>query len=43
MEDIAITDMLNSRDQKGLSELKFKYSRLILKICRSILRSAEDA
>lgn len=43
MEDIAITEMLNSRDQKGLSELKSKYSRLILKICRGILRSAEDA
>lgn len=43
MDDIMITDMLNSRDQKGLSELKSKYSRLILKICRSILQSEEDA
>lgn len=43
MEDIKITELLTSRDQTGLSELKRKYNRLILKVCRGILRSPEDA
>ncbi|MCM1164411.1 MAG: sigma-70 family RNA polymerase sigma factor [Lachnospiraceae bacterium] len=38
-----ITEMLTSRDQAGLAELKVKYWRLILKVCRGILRSQEDA
>ena len=43
MEDVKITQLLTSRDQMGLSELKRKYNRLILKVCRGILRSPEDA
>lgn len=43
MEDVKITQLLTSRDQTGLSELKRKYNRLILKVCRGILRSSEDA
>lgn len=43
MEDVKITQLLTSRDQTGLSELKRKYNRLILKVCRGILRSPEDA
>ncbi|MBD5130630.1 MAG: sigma-70 family RNA polymerase sigma factor [Ruminococcaceae bacterium] len=43
MEDVKITELLASRDQTGLSELKRKYERLILKVCRGILRSPEDA
>ena len=43
MEDVKITELLASRDQTGLSELKRKYYRLILKVCRGILRSPEDA
>ncbi len=43
MEDVKITELLTSRDQAGLAELKLKYNRLILKVCRGILRSPEDA
>lgn len=43
MEDVKITELLTSHDQTGLSELKRKYNRLILKVCRGILRSPEDA
>lgn len=43
MEDAKITEMLSSRDQAGLAELKRKYYRLIMKVCRGILRSPEDA
>lgn len=43
MEDAKITEMLSSRDQTGLAELKRKYYRLIMKVCRGILRSTEDA
>ena len=43
MEDVKIAQLLTSRDQTGLSELKRKYNRLILKVCRGILRSPEDA
>lgn len=43
MEDVKITELLARRDQTGLSELKLKYNRLILKVCRGILRSPEDA
>ena len=43
MEDEKITAMLFSRDERGLSALKHRYSRLILKVCRGILRSPQDA
>lgn len=43
LEDVKITELLTSHDQTGLSELKRKYNRLILKVCRGILRSPEDA
>lgn len=43
MTDEEITELLTNRDQNGLSELKAKYQKLILKICRGCLRSAEDA
>ena len=43
MEDARITKLLTDRDQAGLSEIKRKYGRLILKVCRGILRSPEDA
>lgn len=43
MEDARITELLFKRDERGLAALKSKYNRLIMKICRGILRSAEDA
>lgn len=43
MEDEKIIQLLTNRDQSGMTELKTKYSRLILKVCRSFLRSPEDA
>lgn len=43
MEDVRITELLSGRDQTGLAELKRKYWRLIMKVCRGILRSTEDA
>lgn len=43
MEDEKITELLTNRDQSGLVELKAKYYRLILKVCRGFLRSPEDA
>lgn len=43
MEDVKITAMLTERSERGLSELRSKYNRLILKVCRGILRSPEDA
>lgn len=43
MDDTTISKMLNRRNQKGLAELKSKYSRLILRVCREILRSEQDA
>lgn len=43
MDDIAIVELLNKRDKAGLIKLSRKYSHLILKICREILSSAEDA
>lgn len=43
MTDNEITELLTNRDQRGLSELKTKYQKLILKVCRDCLRSAEDA
>lgn len=43
MENAKITELLFQRDERGLSALKSKYSRLMMKICRGLLRSAEDA
>ena len=43
MEDEKITVLLLNRSERGLSELKRKYNRLILKVIRGILRSPEDA
>ena len=42
-EDKKITELLTERNERGLSVLKSKYNRLILKVCRRILRSPEDA
>ncbi len=43
MEDIMMTELLYNRDEKGLAELRSKYSRLLMKITRGILKSPEDA
>lgn len=43
MEDTIVTELLYNRDEKGLSELKSKYERLLMKIARGILKSSEDA
>lgn len=43
MEDTMMTELLYNRDEKGLSELRSKYFKLLMKICRGILRSPEDA
>ena len=42
-EDEKITALLNERSEQGLSALKARYYRLILKVSRGILRSPEDA
>ena len=42
-EDEKITALLTERSEQGLSALKSKYYRLILKVSRGILRSPEDA
>lgn len=42
MDDAKITGLIYGRDERGLSALKSKYNRLIMKICRGILRSEED-
>ena len=43
MEDTMMTELMFKRDEKGLAELKKKYSRLLMKITRGILKSPEDA
>lgn len=43
MEDKEIINLLTARNENGMSELKAKYSRLILKVCRGFLRLREDA
>ena len=43
MEDTEIAKLIYERSESGLVELKQKYERLILKVCRGILRSPEDA
>ena len=43
VDDQKITALLTERSEQGLSALKVKYSRLILKVSRGILRSSEDA
>lgn len=42
-DDEKITALLTERSEQGLSALKSKYYRLILKVSRGILRSPEDA
>ena len=43
VEDEKITALLTERSESGLSALRSKYYRLILKVSRGILRSPEDA
>lgn len=43
LTDNEIITLLEERSERGLAELSKKFSRLILKICRGILRSREDA
>lgn len=43
MNDTVMTELLFDRDEKGLSELKKKHSRLLMKIALGILKSPEDA
>lgn len=43
MEDTEISRLISERSESGLAELKRKYERLILKVCRGILKSSEDA
>ncbi len=43
MDDRKIIALLNAREQSGLSALKQKYERLILKVMRGILNSPQDA
>ncbi|MDE6031492.1 MAG: sigma-70 family RNA polymerase sigma factor [Oscillospiraceae bacterium] len=43
MEDDKLTDLLWEHDEKGLAALKAKHGRLIMKICRGILKSPQDA
>ena len=43
MEDEKITALLTERSERGLTALKYKYDRLILKVSRGIVRSPEDA
>lgn len=43
MEDTNIIELISERSESGLEELKQKYGRLILKVCRGILKSPEDA
>ncbi len=41
--DSEITELIYGRSESGLTELKRKYERLILKVCRGILKSPQDA
>lgn len=43
MEEADIAKLISERSESGLAELKRKYERLILKVCRGILKSPEDA
>lgn len=43
LTDNEIISLLEKRDNKGLSELSKKFTRLIMKIARGILRSQTDA
>lgn len=42
MDDTYIMELSQMRSESGLRELKRKYERLILKICRGVLDSPED-
>lgn len=43
MEDTAMTELLYNNDERGLSALRQKHYRLMIKIARGILGSPEDA
>ncbi len=43
MDDDKLTELLWEHDEKGLAALKAKHGRLILNICRGILKSPQDA
>lgn len=43
MNDIAMTELLYNRDEKGLAALKSKHYKLMMKIALGILNSPEDA
>ncbi len=43
MTDNEIISLLENRSEKGLSELSKKFTRLIMKVTRGILSSAQDA
>lgn len=43
MPESEIIELICSRSESGLTELKRKYERLILKVCRGILKSPQDA
>ena len=43
VDDDKLTELLWEHDEKGLAALKAKHGRLILNICRGILKSPQDA
>lgn len=43
MEDTIMTELLYNRDEKGLTELRSKHFRIMMKIALGILKSHEDA
>ena len=43
MEEQEIIELINARDERGLSELENRYSRLIMKIALGVLTSRGDA
>lgn len=43
MEDTKITELLFKKNEDGLSALKSKYGKLMMKLCRGLLKSSEDA
>lgn len=43
MEDTKITELLFKKNEDGLTALKSKYGKLMMKLCRQLLKSSEDA
>lgn len=43
MEDTKITELLFIKNEDGLTALKSKYGKLMMKLCRQLLKSSEDA